>query len=250
MDDVARRLFYDLRVPDRAWTATVPRLSGTSVDVREVNAGDAATLYELLSDPVVTEHLSSPPPSVEAFAGFIGWAQRERAAGSSVCFGIAPHGLEAAVGIIQIRALEPSFFTAEWGFAIGAAFWSTGIFVEAANLVAEFAFNTLNVHRLEARAVCQNGRGNGVLQKLGALPEATLNRSFRKNGRYDKQLLWTLAEDTWRERPLLDRRLSALEAAEQIAHAVQRTRRAFDQSRPRPIAPARAYPFFLTDSNG
>jgi hypothetical protein len=28
-----------------------------------------------------------------------------------------------AIGLFQLRSLEPTFETAEWGFAIGTAFW-------------------------------------------------------------------------------------------------------------------------------
>ena len=161
-----------------SWCEIVPRLAGELVDVREVVESDAGTLFELLSDPQVTEHLSSPPPSASAFAGFIRWAHSERAACNGVCFGIVPHGMNDAVGIIQVRAIGLTCATSEWGFAIGASFWSTGVFVEAANLVAEFAFTTMNVNRLEARAVGINGRGNGVLNKLGRIRRRTWRRRF------------------------------------------------------------------------
>src|SRR5262249_33425065 len=160
------------------------------------------TLLELLSDPVVAEHVYSPPTTVEQFVGFIRWARKRRACGEGICFGIVPHGLHAAVGIIQVRALEPTFFTAEWGVALGAAFWSTGVFVEAANLVAEFGFTVVGVNRLEARAVVGNARGIAAIQKLGARPEAALSRAFRKDNRRDTQQLWTLREEDWRQRPL------------------------------------------------
>ena len=240
-------MLYDSRVE---WTVQVPRLVGDLAVVREVVLSDVSTLFELLSDPAVTEHLSSPPPSESAFAGFIGWAHRQRAAGNGVCFGIVPHGLEQAVGIIQVRALEPSFFVAEWGFAVGVAFWSTGVFIAAANLVAQFAFETLKVNRLEARAVSQNARGQAALQKLGARPEAALSRAFRKGARRDQQLLWTLREEDWRQRPLLGRRLDAAQATEQVAQAVQQTRRLMEAETPRQVpSAARDYPFFVTGAN-
>ena len=228
----------------------MPCLVTDIVTVREVVPSDAPTLFELLSDPVVSEHLSVPPPSEAAFAGFIGWAQRQRTAGTAVCFGIVPNGLDQAVGIIQVRAMEPSFFVAEWGFALGAAFWSTGLFIESANLVAQFAFETLNVDRLEARAVSQNGRGQAALQKLGARPEARLSRAFRKGQRRDEQLLWTLREEDWRQRALLGRRLNAVEANEQIARAVEHTRRFMERQalRPTPSVPCE-FPFFVTDAD-
>ena len=229
------------------WTERIAPLCGDLASVREVTASDVPTLFELLTDPAVSLHLSTPPPTVEAFAGFVTWAHRQREAGKGVCFGIVPHGLDAAVGIIQIRALDRDFFNAEWGFALGAAFWGTGVFLEAANLVAGFAFGTLGAHRIEARAVCHNGRGNAALQKLGAQPEARLEQSFCKAGRRDRQFLWTLREEDWRQRPLLQQPFSALRATEHIAQAVQQTRRAVQEHAHKTITPADPFPFFLTD---
>jgi [ribosomal protein S5]-alanine N-acetyltransferase len=240
----------DQRLPPPRWYDEVPRLAGETVDVREVIESDAATLFELLSDPRVTEHLSSPPPSPSAFAGFIRWAQRERAAGNGVCFGIVPHGIADAVGIIQVRAIDLGGVTSEWGFAVGAAFWSTGVFMEAANLVAEFAFTRIRVNRLEARAVGGNGRGNGVLHKLGAQPEANLARGFRKNGRAERQLLWSLREEDWRQRPLLHARFSSTQANAQIVRAIDETRRAAPPDPERHSTPPFAdYSFFLTSGD-
>src|SRR4051812_2890402 len=192
--------------------------------------------------------MSAPPPSVEAFAGFIQWAQRFRARGTGVCFGIVPHGLDAAVGIIQIRALEPSFFTAEWGFALGSAFWSTGVFIDAANLAAEFAFTAIGVNRIEARAVTNNERAIAAIQKLGARPEAALSRAFRKGARRDTQQLWTLREEDWRQRPLMARRMSAVEANAGIARAIEQAQRASGPARMDRVQPVADYPFFITSA--
>jgi len=230
------------------WSERVPSLSGDLVTVREVVTCDAPSLFELLTDPLVTEHISTPPQSADAFAGFIRWAHSQRTAQKSLCFGIVPHGLDRAVGILQLRALEPTFFVGEWGFAVGTAFWSTGVFVEAANLVAEFAFTTLNVNRIEARATECNARGQAALQKLGARPEASLSRAFRKENRCDTQLLWTLREEDWRQRPLLQQqRVSAAEASEQIRRAVEQTRSLLaGLPRQEPPACTREHPFFIT----
>src|SRR5579862_646220 len=235
---------------DPTWTVTVPERSGQLVTVREVRASDAAWLFELLSDPAVTTHLSQPPPSADAFAGFIAWAQRGRAEGKSICFGIVPQGLTAAVGIVQIRALEPSWFAAEWGFALGAAFWGTGIFVEAASLVAEFAFTTLGVHRIAARAVTDNARGHAAVQKLGAVAEGILSKAFRKDGRLDQQLLWSITKADWegRDRNAVTRVTSA-EARHHIAQAITETDRLMARlPRQEPSSEVTPYPFFLTDS--
>jgi ribosomal-protein-alanine N-acetyltransferase len=183
---------------DIDWRRGAPTLANAMVTVRELRTSDAAPLFAALSTEQVSRFISPPPPNVRAFEQFIAWTHRQREAGQYVCFAVVPRGSDVAVGLFQIRALEPSFATAEWGFAIAVEFWGSGIFVDAARAVIDFAFSMVGVHRLEARAVVQNGRGNGALRKLGAVPEGVLRRSFLKNGEYLDQRLWTLLREEWR----------------------------------------------------
>ena len=126
-----------------------------------------------------------------------------------------PHGADHAVGLFQIRQLDPSFEVAEWGFALAQPFWGTGVFAATAPAIVDFAIETIGVTRLEARASVRNGRGNGALQKIGAVREARLRKSFLKDGEYHDQLLWTISADELavsaaagpRHGPLTDRRV-------------------------------------------
>jgi RimJ/RimL family protein N-acetyltransferase len=174
---------------------------GERIHLREVVASDAVSLFSQLADDTqVQRHISPPPPSIIAFHGFISWCHRQRAEGQSICFAVVPNGLEHAVGIFQVRALGLDFSIAEWGFALGSAFWSTGIFEEGAALVAEFAFNTLGTFRLEGRAVTINGRGNGALNKLGAASEGVLRRALERDDMQHDQFIWGLLAEDWRAR--------------------------------------------------
>ena len=121
----------------------------------------------------------------------------QRAAGAYLCFAVTVKGFDTAIGIFQIRETEPGFGTAEWGFAIGSPFWGTGVFQEGAQLVVDFAFETVGVHRLEARSAVRNGRGNGALQKIGAVKEGVLRKSFVRNGEQLDQVLWAILDEDW-----------------------------------------------------
>ena len=125
-------------------------------------------------------------------------AAAARGHGTYVCFAVTLKGFDTAIGIFQMRETEPGFGTAEWGFAVGSEFWGTGVFQAGAELVLEFAFNTLGAHRLEARAAVKNGRGNGALRKMGAVQEGVLRKSFQKNGEYLDQVLYAIVEDDYR----------------------------------------------------
>ncbi len=198
----------DVRSSDRAtttcevvssdWRESLPVLMGRTVVLREMRTSDAASLFALLTTEDVARFISPPPSSVEGFERFIAWAARQRAVGSYVCFAVTLAESDTAVGIFQIRSTEPGFGTAEWGFALGSPFWGTGVFQESAELVMEFAFETVGVHRLEARAAIRNSRGNGALKKIGARQEGVLRKSFLRNGEYLDQALWTVLDEDWR----------------------------------------------------
>jgi [ribosomal protein S5]-alanine N-acetyltransferase len=182
------------------WKTGLPVLTGTRVTLRELRVSDAPSLFAMLTTEEVSRFISPPPTTVEGFERFIMWANRERAAGNYACFAVVPHGMDTAVGLFQVRQLEPGWGTAEWGFALGSAFWGTGIFSEGSEMVLEFVFETIGVHRLEARAAVENYRGNGALRKMGAVQEGVLRRSFLRNGQYMDQALWAIIAEDWRVR--------------------------------------------------
>lgn len=180
------------------WKQALPVLTGSMVTLRELRLSDATSLLAMLSTEEVARFISPPPTTVEGFERFIAWTHRERAAGNYACFAVVPHGMDTAIGIFQVRQLEPGFGTAEWGFAIGSAFWGTGMFMDGARMVIDFAFETIKTHRLEARAAILNGRGNGALRKIGAMQEGILRKSFLRNGEYLDQALWTILDEDWK----------------------------------------------------
>jgi len=187
--------------PDTAssWRNGLPTLTGSLVTLRELRVSDAPALFVMLTTVEVTRFISPPPTTIEGFEKFIAWAHRERVGGQYVCFAIVPRGSDTAIGLFQIRSLEAEFGTSEWGFAMASEFWGTGIFSDGARLAIGFAFDTLGTRRLEARASLANTRGNAALQKLGAVREAILRKSFLRYGELHDQALWTILADEWQD---------------------------------------------------
>ena len=179
------------------WTKGLPVFNGHRMTLRELVKSDATTLLSMLATEEVAKFISPPPTTPEGFEKFIQWAIRERQAGNQMTFGMVPEGFDHAVGLVQIRAIAPRFSVAEWGFAVGSPFWGTGLFVASATTAVDFAFQHTNVNRLEARAVVQNGRGNGALRKLGAVQEGVLRGSLLKNGQHLDQIMWSIVARDW-----------------------------------------------------
>jgi [ribosomal protein S5]-alanine N-acetyltransferase len=226
------------------WTERVPRLRGDLTTLHEVAVSDVYALFTLFSDPAVTAYMAPPPPTLATFAGFVVWSRRQREQGHGLCFGVVPDGMTAAVGILQVRFLDSTLSSAEWGFVLSAHFWSTGVFFDAANLLVKFAFTTMHVDRLEARIATRNRRAHAAVQKLGARAESTLATSSPQGIPRDPELVWTLTQDDWRA-PARDPRVSAQDARQRIRKAVETAESELRRSEsPEMVEP---YPLFLFD---
>jgi RimJ/RimL family protein N-acetyltransferase len=175
------------------WRGALPALTVPGATLRELRGSDARSLFSLLATVEVSRFISPPPATAEGFDAFIAWAQKKRAAGEYVCYGVIPTGFDAAVGILQIQM--PPGSPAEWGFALGSPFWGTGLFPGGADAVLDFAFRTIGLSQLGARAMVDNDRGNGALRKVGAVREALLPGSFVRNGSTHDQYYWTLTPE-------------------------------------------------------
>ena len=187
------------RIVSSDWQRMLPVLHGAGFHLRELRRSDAASLFSMLTTEEVARFITPPPTSVEGFERFIEYANGRRSQGTFACFAVVPQGLDTAIGIFQLRALDGEFSTAEWGFALGSPFWGTGLFAKSADLVMAFAFDAVGAHRLEARAMTANGRGNGALRKVGAQKEAVLRQSMAKGGRLHDEHLWAIVETDWRQ---------------------------------------------------
>ena len=228
----------------KGWTEELPTLRGNVMTLREVAAADVYALFTLFSDPAVTAYMAPPPPTLATFAGFVMWSLQQREQGRGLCYGIVPDGMTTAVGILQVRSLDPASSSAEWGFILSSHFWSTGVFFDAASVLADFAFTTVQVDRLEARIALRNRRAHAAVQKLGARPESTLASSSPQGIPRDPELVWMLYERDWREQPH-DRRLSDDDSRERIQKAVATAEGVLHLSEsPEAVEP---YPLFLFD---
>ncbi len=179
------------------WRRALPELTDGRVSLRSLRQHDAHDLCEHLGTPAVLRHLSQSPRTAAGFQKFVRWTHEQRRRGSHLCYGIVPRPNGTTVGIMQIWPVERDFSTAEWGFAIGERHWGTALFARSARLFLEFAFGQLGVHRLEARAVDANVRGNAVLRKLGATREGVLREASRARGSFHDHIMWSILATEW-----------------------------------------------------
>ena len=181
------------------WRAELPTLAARLVTLREPMAEDLGSLLDLLSIADATRFGLEEQTGAVAIQQLIEGVRRERAAGRSFTYAITSGTGRPAVGLIQVRQLDPAFEAGEWECTLAPSARGSGAFLETARLVGSFAFGAVGARRLEARVLLQNGRANTALRKLGAVQEGILRRSVRRKGEYVDQILWSVLEEDWGE---------------------------------------------------
>jgi RimJ/RimL family protein N-acetyltransferase len=158
-------------------------------------------VYELVRDPAVTRFLAMEPPgSPDDTRFFIEKCHEFRRHDCEYVFVIADVATDDPMGIIGLRHLDRPMKTAQVGTWLARKYWGSGANAEAKQLLFDFAFGTLALHRVEARIAVDNYRSQLAFERLGGRQEGRLRESFFKGGEYFDQDLYVVLEHEWRNR--------------------------------------------------
>lgn len=85
------------------------------------------------------------------------------------------------------------------GYWIGEKYAGKGYMVDALNLLADHAFGTMRLHRIEAACIPGNRRSVRVLEKAGFRREGLLRSYLKINGGWQDHYLYALIDDDVRD---------------------------------------------------
>ena len=163
---------------------SLPVLARDGIRLREVHESDAAALTALFQLPEVSQYLDPPPGTIDEFNSWIALSRSRRAEGKAACFTLLTGQDEVSGLFMALRLDTPD--RAEIGFALSPHLWGTGIFVTVIELYLDFLFTHWDVRTLVGKTCAENGRGVGVMRKLGV----TVIEENEKNGAIE--YVWTL----------------------------------------------------------
>ena len=78
------------------------------------------------------------------------------------------------------------------GYQIDQAYANRGYTTQALALIIDYAFNTLDLHRLEAGVMPANIGSIKVLEKNGFIKEGLVRKNVKINGRWEDHYLYGL----------------------------------------------------------
>jgi len=118
------------------------------------------------------------------------------------------------VGFGGFDKIDLSDGWAEYGLVVDHSSWGTIVTPEASFLMAQYAFEQLQIHRLECTTLLENFRSRRVLEKLGISLESIRKEAVCFDGKYIDQCVYAFFDRDWPEikkklRHIIDRRSSS-----------------------------------------
>ena len=86
------------------------------------------------------------------------------------------------LGWCSLTRWNPDYRSAALGYCLGDAAWGHGYATEAARSLLQWAFDTLDLNRVQAETDTRNAASARVLEKLGFVREGTLREDCVVNG--------------------------------------------------------------------
>ncbi|HEY4193015.1 MAG TPA: GNAT family protein [Mesorhizobium sp.] len=122
--------------------------------------------------------------------------REDYALGLSMAFFIFELGSGKLVGGITLGNIRHGVSqSGHVGYWIGERYAGRGLMTEAVNVLAQFAFDTLRLHRIEAACIPDNARSIRVLEKAGFRREGLLRSYLRINGFWQDHYLYARIAD-------------------------------------------------------
>ncbi len=178
---------------------STPTVRTARLRLRPFEQADAGDLYALHSDAGVLRYWDAPPWSEHGRAErFIAACRQMAEEGTGVRLAVDRVGDGAFIGWCALSRWNPDYRSASLGYIFDDAVWGHGYATEAAAALLAWAFDTLELNRVQAETDTRNVASARVLEKLGFVREGTLREDCVVNGEVSDSFVYGLIRREWR----------------------------------------------------
>ncbi len=143
-------------------------LEGTRLQLRKITMDDAAEMFAYLSDEEVSRFIGwKLMHTLEDTRGHIGTLLAREEAGTHLYAAVVEKATGAVIGNAMLFNMDAAESHAEIGYVFHKGYWGQGYGTECVTLVDEFAFDSLQLHKLYACVNPANLPSARILEKNG-----------------------------------------------------------------------------------
>jgi RimJ/RimL family protein N-acetyltransferase len=177
---------------------TTPTLDTARLRLRPFRAEDRDAIYALHSNARVLRYWDSPPWTEPARADrFLARCDELAREGSGVRLVVETRPGHAFLGWCGLSRWDPGHRSAALTYCLAEEAWGHGYATEAAGALLGWAYDTLDLNRVQAEADTRNHASARVLEKLGFVREGTLREDCVVAGEVSDSWVYGLVRREW-----------------------------------------------------
>lgn len=166
-------------------------LKGDNIYFKTLDVNDAQEVHNYASDEDVSRFIGwRLMKELKETRDYIEEMIRREAAGTHLYASIVLKSTNKIIGTAMIFNFDSNANHAEIGYVFDKDFWGKGYGTETVELMNDFSFQVLNLHKLYANVIDANIGSARVLQKNGYELEGRLKDNDFIEGRYYDKLIF------------------------------------------------------------
>lgn len=176
----------------------LPTIDTNRISLRWISEADVDDFFAIYSNPEVMRYWSTPPlANREAAANLIEKIHADWKRRAILKWGIARRTDNQLIGSLTLFNLDFTHRRAEIGYALGRDHWGQGYMNEALMAVLRFAFEELDLHRIEADVDPRNTASIKAVERLGFQREGYLRERWQVSGEIQDAYFYGLLRREW-----------------------------------------------------
>ncbi len=170
---------------------TFPTLTTERLLLREPFPSDAPDIFLFRSDPEVQKYNAEPMAQVDEAQALIEHLRAAYAAQNQLTWAVTFHDGNMVLGLVGFGYWDRYHHRTAIGYDFARAYWGQGIGAEAVRAIIHFGFERMQLNRIEADTIVDNGASVRLLEKLGFQREGTRREySLEDDGAYHDSAMY------------------------------------------------------------
>lgn len=171
----------------------LPTLETPRLILRKMKKSDAKDMYEYSSKESVTRYLLwNAHEDLKYTKRYLKFLVSKYKTGEYLDWGIILKSENKLIGTCGFTSLDPANAKGEIGYVLNPQYHKNGYALEAVKKIIEYAFDTLDLNRLEARVIKDNAPSHSLLNKCGMKEEGEGREELFLKGEYKNVIHYAL----------------------------------------------------------
>lgn len=181
--------------------AEFEELDTPRLHLRKIGMGDVKAYYERLgsSEEVTKYMLFQPHRDISDSVASIEKSLRRYEAGRSYRWAVTLRESGELIGVIDLLAFDEERSSCSFAYMLGKDFWGRGYGTEALRAAIHFGFSKLELERIEADHMAENGGSGAVMRKAGMTYLGTTAGKYEKDGILHDAPRYGISREEWRK---------------------------------------------------